>query len=172
MENPKLNFFSKNLPKLSDGRIDYTKSKVAIVVNIVVMFKDEVLILKRSSNVSTNKNVWDCVGGYYDEDVPPENIAMKELEEELGITKKNVENLIQLETFEIVSDKNWIIYPFIAKLNKKIEIKLDWEHTEYKWIKENEARGKILKILNSYSNTIKKSNSSEKTHQCKAFPSC
>ncbi len=34
--------------------------------------------------------------------------------------------------------KTWIITPVLAEFKNELEIKLDWEHTEYRWIKPSE----------------------------------
>jgi hypothetical protein len=31
-------------------------------------------------------------------------------------------------------NKTWIIHPILVSLNKKPEIVIDWEHTEFAWI--------------------------------------
>ncbi len=38
------------------------------------------------------------------------------------------------------------MHPFIVELKEKPEIKLDWEHTEYKWVK--------LEDVNNLENTV------------------
>lgn len=146
-----LNFkkITNKLPKCKDGRIDYTDSKVAFVINAILIHNSEILILKRSDKVATNKNSWDCIGGYCDENTLPINILKKELKEEINLNLDYVDKIEELEIIEINDEKKWIIYPFIVYLNSKPKIQLDWEHTEYKWVNKNEVPIKIKQILNS-----------------------
>ncbi|MDG6217994.1 MAG: hypothetical protein QCI00_00945, partial [Candidatus Thermoplasmatota archaeon] len=71
--------FSKQLPKFPDGRIDYTSSDVAPVITVFITFENTMLLLKRSSNVSTYKETWNTVAGYLDS--PNQTIFEKILEE-------------------------------------------------------------------------------------------
>ncbi len=75
------------LPRFPDGRIDFSKSKEAPIINVIIMHEHEILLLKRSGKVRTSKNRWDCLGGYLDEEVPPEKKTMIELKEELASEK-------------------------------------------------------------------------------------
>ena len=133
----KLEELEKKLPKFSDGRINYTKSYICIVLTIFITFKSKILLLKRSNKVGTYKNKWNTVTGYIDEKKPIINKIIEELNEELNITKKNISSYKIFKPFEF-EDKNinkkWIIYPSIVKLKDNPIIKLDWEHSEYKWI--------------------------------------
>ena len=36
--------------------------------------------------------------------------------------------------------KTWIIFPAIVELKKESNVRLDWEHTDYKWIKPFELK--------------------------------
>ena len=37
-------------------------------------------------------------------------------------------------------NKKWIVTPVLVELKDKPEIKLDWEHTEFEWIKPEEMK--------------------------------
>lgn len=129
--------FSEKLPKFSDGRIDYSSSDKAPVLTCFMKYKDKILLLKRSDKVSNYQGLWNTVVGYLDEFKPLEEKAREELQEELSITADMIEKIKLGEPYEF-SDKNinkiWIIFPVLVELNKEPVIKLDWEHTEYKWI--------------------------------------
>ena len=49
-------------------------------------------------------------------------------------------------------NKTWIIYPIVVELIARPKIQLDWEHSEYKWIKPEELKHyevvpSLIKIL-------------------------
>ena len=134
----------ENLPRFPDGRIDYSNSNKALVLTCFVKFKDKILILKRSNAVSTYKGKWCTVAGYIDEEKPVSEKAFEELREELGIMKKDVAQLktgMPYEFFDPEAKKTWIVFPVLAelkKMKKMPDLKLDWEHSAYKWIKPEE----------------------------------
>ena len=88
MNEPKLikilKKLKEELPYFSDGRIDYSNSKIAPVIKVFVKYSNKVLLLKRSDKVATYKNKWNTVAGYIDEIKPVKQKAMEELQEELG----------------------------------------------------------------------------------------
>ena len=133
--------FHEKLPKFPDGRIDYTESDTAPVVSIFVKHREEILILKRSEKVSTYQGKWNNIGGYLDEFKDVKQKVLEELREETGIEEEMIAS-IKTGKFSEFSDKilnkTWLIHPFIVELKEKPEIKLDWEHTEYRWIKPEE----------------------------------
>ena len=128
---------SRKLPKFSDGRIDYTNSKIAPVITIFVKHKGKILLLKRSDKVLEYKNLWNTVSGYLDELKPIEEKAKEELKEEVGIEGKDISEIKLGEIYKFTDrtiQKTWVILPILVQLNEKPKIKLDWEHSEYKWI--------------------------------------
>ena len=135
--------FSKKLPKFPDGRIDYSKSDTALVITAFVKFKDKILILKRSNKVRVYQNKWNTVAGYLDELKPVREKVLEEIREELGINKNNIFTVHFGQPYEFTDskvNKTWIIHPFLVEFQKEPEIKLDWEHTEYRWIKPGELK--------------------------------
>ena len=135
--------FEKKLPKFPDGRIDYHSSKTAPVLNAFVKCKDKILLLKRSQKVRTYKGKWNSLGGYLDEPVPLKEKILEELDEELGVKENIIKTIKEGESFTF-EDKEigmiWIIFPVVVELKEMPEIKLDWEHTEYRWIYPKEIK--------------------------------
>jgi len=87
------------------------------VVTVIIMNeKDEILILKRSNKVRTYKGCWGGVAGYVEDGEEPIDTAFKEIFEEIGLEKKDVE------------------FVKLFKTQKKGKINIDWEHTKYRWI--------------------------------------
>jgi len=74
---------SKELPKFPDGRIDYTHAHKAPGMTCFIKFKDKILLLERSNQVSTYKGMWGSVAGYIDE-FPLRERSMKNLKKKSG----------------------------------------------------------------------------------------
>ena len=131
----------KHLPRFADGRVDYTTSHEAPVLSIFIVFKDELLILKRSQKVLAYKGKWNVVGGYIDEEVELQDKVLEELREELNIKKDIIQN-IKFGKPKTVRDKDrlWHVHPVLVQLKNKPKIELDFEHTEFKWIKKESLK--------------------------------
>jgi 8-oxo-dGTP pyrophosphatase MutT (NUDIX family) len=132
---------ANQLPRRNDGHIDYTHAKKAAVITIFIRRKNKILLLKRSNKVLTYKGKWNTVAGYLDELVPIKDKIIEELYEELSILKKDIE-MISIGDYYEFYDTNikriWIIFPVLITLNKTPDIRLDWEHTDYRWINLDE----------------------------------
>ena len=129
--------FEEKLPKFSDGRIDYSHSDKAPVLTCFVRFRDKILLLKRSSKVRAYQGKWNTVAGYLDESKPIREKVFDELKEELGILQKDILRIkvgLPYEFFDSDISKTWIVHPALVELKQKPNIKLNFEHTEYKWI--------------------------------------
>jgi isopentenyldiphosphate isomerase len=135
--------FAKKLPRFSDGRIDYSKSDTAPVITVFIKYRDKILLLKRSGKVSTYQRKWNTVAGYLDESKPIYEKILEEIREELGIDEDNILSYNFGKSYKFtdpMANKTWIVHPVLVELKNKPIIKLDWEHTEYKWIKPEELK--------------------------------
>ncbi len=147
--------FSERLPKFSDGRIDYSTSNKAPVLTCFVKFDNKILLLKRSDKVRDYQGLWNSVSGYLDEFRPLKEKALEELREELGITSDLIKQTKLGQPYELTDNKVqkiWIIFPVLVELKKEPTIKLDWEHTDFKWI--NPADLKNFDIVPSLDKTL------------------
>jgi 8-oxo-dGTP pyrophosphatase MutT (NUDIX family) len=96
----------------------------------------QVLILKRSTGVKTNKEKWAGVSGYVEPDERPIETAYKELEEEVGARPDQIRLVRLAEPLVLrddAHDTTWVVHPFLFD-DLGVEVVLDWEHTEYNWI--------------------------------------
>ncbi|MBI2140742.1 NUDIX domain-containing protein [Candidatus Woesearchaeota archaeon] len=129
--------FSKTLPHFPDGRIDYSGAAKAPVVIVFVKCGEKILLLKRSCKVRAYRGEWQAVAGYLDEIKPLKQKAAEELKEEAGINPRDI-NFWIFGTPYTFNDKRykkeWAVHPVLVELKKKPRIKIDWEHTEYRWI--------------------------------------
>ncbi|MBM3209542.1 NUDIX domain-containing protein [Candidatus Shapirobacteria bacterium] len=135
--------FSERLPRFSDGRIDYSDSNKAPVLTCFVRFNNKILLLKRSDKVRVYQGLWNSVAGYLDEFRPLEEKALEELREELGITADIIKQTKLGQPYELTDNKanrTWVIFPVLVELNREPVIKLDWEHTDYKWIDPDDLK--------------------------------
>lgn len=135
--------FAKKLPKFPDGRINYSNSDAAPVITVFIKHRDKILLLKRSDKVSTYRGRWNTVAGYLDELKPIHEKVLEEIREEIGVKKESIlsQRIGKTYTFKDPQvNKTWIVHPVLVELKKIPDIKLDWEHTEYKWIKPEELK--------------------------------
>lgn len=147
--------FAEKLPHFPDGRIDYSNSKEAPVLNCFVEFNGKLLLLKRSDKVGAYKGKWNSIGGYLDDSKSLDQKVKEELSEELNIEDDDIANIKIGSAYKFhdqAIDKIWHIFPVLAELKTKPKIKLDWEHTDFVWIDIDEIKNydtvpKLLEVL-------------------------
>lgn len=101
----------------------------------------KILILRRSSKVGTYRRSWAGVSGYLETNDIDQ--AYAEISEETELYKKDLKLVKKGAPLEVI-DKNlnrkWIVYPFLFHVKAPDKIKIDWEHTEARWIKPSELK--------------------------------
>lgn len=128
----------KKLVNLSVGFCKkYLTRETSHIIVAALKHKDKILILKRSSKVSYYPGYWHIVAGYINDNDPLRQ-AYSEIEEETGFKKKQLKLLAQSKKYQsqkdsFLSQHTWIVHPFMFETNSS-KVKLDWEHTEYRWI--------------------------------------
>ena len=113
------------------------------VVTCVVIYQERILLLRRSDKVRTYKGQWGGVAGYVEPGEHPRQTAYKELREEVGLTPDLVALIFQEDPISFTDvyqgeRYDWTIHPFLFELLKHQEMKIDWEHTEYRWVHPDE----------------------------------
>jgi len=112
-----------------------TPSKDAAVV--AVFDKDnKILLLKRGSTAPTFPNCWDMPGGVIDDNETPLSTIAREVKEETGLDIK-WRDFKSFSTYKMRTRKGEV-YAYHTKLLGDCEIKIDWEHSEFKWFTEKE----------------------------------
>jgi len=94
-----------------------------------------VLILRRSQKVGTYKRSWAGVSGYLEGEALDQ--AYTEIREETGLFKSTVKLIKQGKPLEVIDrdlNRKWIVHPFLFHVTDPDRLKIDWEHTECKWI--------------------------------------
>lgn len=109
------------------------------VVTCLLEYNGKILILKRSDKVRTYKGLWGGVAGYIEENENPYETAIKEIGEEVNIEKGDIRLVKKIDPVKFTDlykgkKYDWIIYPFLFTIEKKDKVKIDWEHTEFRWI--------------------------------------
>jgi len=102
---------------------------------------DEVLLLRRSQQVGTYRGRWAGVSGYLEEAAPLAQ-AYREVEEEAGLTREEVSLLRAGEPLVVLdaeADRRWIVHPFLFEIGPNAEVRVDWEHTETRWVRPEEV---------------------------------
>ncbi|MEM0367279.1 MAG: NUDIX pyrophosphatase [Candidatus Nitrosocaldus sp.] len=110
------------------------------VVTSFVMHKDRILILRRSSRVKTMKHKWAGISGYIEHGEDALERAYREIEEETGITRADLRLVSTGRAVEVVDEDNatiWIVHPYLFESSSD-EVRLDWEHDSYLWIRPGE----------------------------------
>jgi len=112
------------------------------VVNAFLKYKNQILFFKRSQKVSTHRGLWAPVGGYLDGQ-PVIKKARQEVIEETGIKPSMLKNYQRGKVCKFAEpkiDRVWLINPVLFELKRKPKIKLDWEHTDYKWVRIDDLK--------------------------------
>jgi 8-oxo-dGTP pyrophosphatase MutT (NUDIX family) len=117
-----------------DDNRDLPEPKRLDVATSVIRYNGKILLLKRSNKVGTYRGKWACASGYIEEGETPYDTALKEISEELGLEKDDVD-LVKEGDLILAQDGDtlWAIHPFLFETARN-EITLDWEHDELKWI--------------------------------------
>jgi translation initiation factor 2B subunit (eIF-2B alpha/beta/delta family)/8-oxo-dGTP pyrophosphatase MutT (NUDIX family) len=110
------------------------------VVTSFIQHEHDLLLLRRSAKVGSYQGRWAAVSGFIEGDEDPLQRARTEIQEELGLgsDRTRLERAGEpLRAYDEEKDKVWIVHPFLFELDQRT-LSLDWEHTEYKWIKPND----------------------------------
>jgi len=102
---------------------------------------DEVLLLRRSQQVGTYRGRWAGVSGYLEEPDPLTQ-AYREMEEEAGLGRDEVTLLRAAEPLVVVdaeAGRRWIVHPFLFEVQTDAQVRVDWEHTEARWVRLEEV---------------------------------
>jgi 8-oxo-dGTP pyrophosphatase MutT (NUDIX family) len=110
-----------------------------IVVTSIIENDNKILILKRSEKVKSFKHKWAGISGYFEKDEDLLSRALIEIYEETKVKNKDLilRKILKQITIKIENEKVITIQPFYF-LSKTKNISTDWEHSEYKWIKEDQ----------------------------------
>jgi 8-oxo-dGTP pyrophosphatase MutT (NUDIX family) len=108
------------------------------VVTVFLEYERKILLLRRSLKVRTMQSLWAGISGYIeDKNKEPLSQALKEIEEETGLSNEKVKLLCVGNPLEAVETGNpdviWVVHPFLFHSNTNL-VRIDWEHDELRWI--------------------------------------
>tara|TARA_B110000495_G_scaffold134168_1_gene117380 strand:+ start:204 stop:608 length:405 start_codon:yes stop_codon:yes gene_type:complete len=113
------------------------------IVTSFIKNSNKILILKRSNKVRSMKGLWSGVSGIIENNENPKDRAKIEIFEEIGMTKDEISFIKSVEKIKISSPQyenhEWEVFSFLFE-TKETKIKLNWENSEYKWIKVDELK--------------------------------
>jgi PncC family amidohydrolase len=125
--------------KLEDGADKTIDEKH--VVTCFLEHGGKILILRRSSKVGTYRRSWAGISGYLETNDIDQ--AYTEISEETDLYKKDLKLMKKGEPLEVIDkdlNRKWIVHPFLFHVKAPDKVKIDWEHTEAKWIKPSELK--------------------------------
>jgi len=113
------------------------------IVTSFIKDNDKLLILKRSNKVKSMKGLWGGISGMIEGNEEPLERAKIEIFEEVNITEDEIVLIKSIKEMQVSSPQyenhEWQIFPFLFE-SKKPKINLNWENSEFKWIKINELK--------------------------------
>jgi len=107
------------------------------VVTCFLEHNKKIPLLRRSERVGTYRGRWAGISGYIEEGNTPYQQALEEIKEETGLDREDVKLIKEGQPLEVVDEqmgRKWIVYPFHFQVTEPGKIKIDWEHTELRWI--------------------------------------
>jgi len=113
------------------------------IVTSFIKNNDKFLILKRSKNVKTMKDLWSGISGIIEKNETPLERAKIEIFEETGMKEDQIKLLKAADKMRVGSPQyknhEWEVFPFLFE-SKKPVVKLNWENSDSKWILANELK--------------------------------
>jgi hypothetical protein len=135
--------YASVLPRFSDGRLNYSTSGEAAVVDCYVYHARKLLVLKRVNPLGGLQKPWHVVSGYFDEVRPLGEMAIAEIVEEIGPQK--ILSMCALPPYCARDSRVWTVYPVAAEISGFIDIRLNVEHSESAWIPSEEAASYLVR---------------------------
>jgi 8-oxo-dGTP diphosphatase len=107
------------------------------VVTCFLECDGRILILRRSQMVGSFRGRWAGVSGYIE--TTTDEQALVEVEEETGLCREDVELIKKGKSLKVEGEGvRWVVYPFLFRVTEKDKIKIDWEHSDKRWINPDE----------------------------------
>lgn len=107
---------------------------VKIIVHNLVKKDNEVLLLKRASNVTNLPNYWDIPGGSLENGEDLASGAVRETVEETGLSTTEPKIFYYFANYETSKDMHYITIFFISDFVSGSVVLNPEEHQEYRWV--------------------------------------
>ncbi|GBD10452.1 hypothetical protein HRbin23_00094 [bacterium HR23] len=112
------------------------------VVTAFLMHEGKILLLQRSQQVRTFPGRWAGVSGSIPPGVDPLAQAYQEIWEETGIPAEGLALCGQGQPFLVRDEegREWLVHPFAFCVRERGAVRLDWEHTQMRWVEPEAMR--------------------------------
>jgi 8-oxo-dGTP diphosphatase len=113
-------------------------SKEVLTVTSFLESDGEILILLRSKKVRSYKSMWGGVSGLIDPGHTADQQAVQEIFEETSLSPADIRLVKKGEPIIIQDaerDLKKVVNPYLYHVADRNKVRIDWEHTEFKWIK-------------------------------------
>jgi 8-oxo-dGTP diphosphatase len=127
-----------------------------VAIGALIEKEDQYLILHRSPDKDVGANLWEFVTGRLEEEEDPSLGVLREVKEEVDL---DVEVIMPIHTSFFYRGSKDYPMVFIVYWCRYLqgEVKISWEHTEYKWISLEEAiKSEELHVFRKGFETVKK----------------
>lgn len=128
------------LEKIAKKYKDKTKK---VSLSVIINNNKQILLVKRSNTTNWYPNHWALVGGKIEKNESPEEAMVREVNEETGL------NIKKFKFKKIIKTDNVIEYLYLS-LSDENEIKLNGEHSKYKWYNYDEIKHLKNTVPNLY----------------------
>lgn len=109
----------------------------------IIRFKNdeiEFLLLKRAGN-EKYPNIWQMITGTIDENEKAFETALREIKEETSLNPKRMWIVPNINSFYSYESNEICFVPvFVFQVDSNDEVKISSEHSEFKWLKKEEAK--------------------------------
>lgn len=113
-----------------------TTTETVHVVTAFLRHQGRVLVLQRSGRVGSYRGRWAAVSGYLEEPTALAQ-ALREIDEETGLAAADLSLVAEGAPFAVddpALERRWVVHPFLFDIASLPSIRLDWEHSAYRWV--------------------------------------
>lgn len=123
-----------------------------VSVEVVLLHNNKILLTKRAPNVEIAPNVWNVPAGKVKYLETPIEALYREGKEEINVDVKFLREL-GVRAFKSDNKEEEIyrlVYTYLVKVNDEeiLNLALNSEHVEYKWVSRDEIKNPIFNTLN------------------------
>ena len=118
-----------------------TKLEHVKVIHCILSHKNKILLIQRNQSMRYYPGYWSGVCGVVDEHMQMQDKVFQKIEEETGLSKKEIKIIAQKKTIEYtekIYGKKWKINPFLIEVNPK-NLHFDWNCQEHAWVTLDEV---------------------------------
>jgi 8-oxo-dGTP pyrophosphatase MutT (NUDIX family) len=109
--------------------------------------RPEILLIRRSAG-RIYPGIWQCVTGRLEGDERVVDGALREVEEETGLTRPEIEDVFETDIInwfhEESVDAVWCEAVFAARVRAEAALRLSDEHDDLRWLTPAEARDLVV----------------------------